>query len=57
MPQVISNARIAEALRAAARHRAGETLIGQEPVAVQLVEDASDFSRVIIVANMPREFA
>lgn len=56
-PQVIANASIAEALRAAARHRTGETLIGQEPVPIQLVQDAGDFSRVIILANVPRKFA
>ena len=41
-PQVIANTRIAEALRTAARDRTGEALIGQESVAVQLVENTID---------------
>ena len=57
MPQVIATARIAEALRAAARDRTGEALVRQEPVSIQLVQDASDFSLVITLANVPREFA
>ena len=52
LSQVVANTRVAEALRAAAGYRACEALIGQEPVAHQLVENTIDFSAFILVADV-----
>ena len=53
----MANAGVAEALRAAARHRTGKALVGQQTIAGELIEHSAEFRGIFIVADMPRELA